>query len=147
MVAGQDRRNRLPDAWRQGCRSEGGGQDFDNDQRDLRNSADINCPITQWSCRAYRIGACCMAKESAKKKAKAKPAGDLNPEEIKKIADELVALRKKILATGATALSPTPEWNLLRKEIALLNKTLNADTAAKLKASHAAIQSEDAPGP
>lgn len=56
---------------------------------------------------------------------------DLTTDEINKITDELVTLRKKIQATGATVLSPTPVWDGLRKEIALLNKKLNADTKAK----------------
>lgn len=56
---------------------------------------------------------------------------DLTTAEIEKITDELVSLRKKIQETGATVLSPTPVWNTLRKEIALLNKKLNADTKAK----------------
>ncbi len=85
-----------------------------------------------------------MAKDDAQKKIKAAPAGNLNPLEIKTITDELVALRKKILNTGATVLSPTPEWDRLRREITVLNKSLNADTAAKLKASKAAIQSSNA---
>ena len=75
-----------------------------------------------------------MAKERAQK-IKATPAGDLSGAEIKTITDQLVVLRKKIMSTGATALSPTVEWNRLRKEIALLGKTLIADTKAKLKAS------------
>jgi|WetSurMetagenome_2_1015567.scaffolds.fasta_scaffold1744519_1 hypothetical protein len=81
-----------------------------------------------------------MAKVESKKKSPATPAGELTKVEIQTITDELVALRKKILDTGATVLSPTPEWDRLRKEIALLNKTLNADTAAKLKASRAAAE-------
>jgi hypothetical protein len=85
-----------------------------------------------------------MAKDEAKKKVKARAAGDLTTLEIEKITDQLVALRKKIVDTGATVLSPTAEWDRLRKEIALLNKSLNADTAAKLKASKAAIQRDDA---
>jgi hypothetical protein len=81
-----------------------------------------------------------MAKE-AKKTGKVKP--DLSLLEIEEIADQLIALRKKILNTGATVLRPTPEWDKLRKEIALLNKTLNADTAAKLAASQAPILPDD----
>jgi hypothetical protein len=84
-----------------------------------------------------------MTKET-KKRGKAKT--DLSLLEIEKIADQLIALRKKILNTGATVLSPTPEWEKLRKEIALLNKTLNADTAAKLAASQGTIQ-PDSPAP
>ena len=56
---------------------------------------------------------------------------ELTDAEIATITKELVSLRKKIQETGATVLSPTPAWNTLRKEIALLNKKLNADTTAK----------------
>jgi hypothetical protein len=70
-----------------------------------------------------------------KKKTKIKPAGDLTTVEIKAITDQLVVLREKLRSNGATALTPTAEWNALRKEIALLNKNLNADAAAKLEAS------------
>ena len=55
----------------------------------------------------------------------------LTAAEIKTIADQLVTLREKLRSNGATALAPTPEWTRLRKEIALLNKKLNAD--AKIK--------------
>ena len=76
-----------------------------------------------------------MAKSASNKKSPARPAGDLSIAEIKAITDKLVVLRKKILGTGATVLKPTPEWDKLRREIALLNKNLNADTAAKSAAS------------
>ena len=69
-----------------------------------------------------------------KKKA---PAGDLTVVEIKRITDKLVVLREKLRANGATALTPTVEWNTLRKEIALLNKSLNEDAAAKQAATDA----------
>jgi DNA gyrase/topoisomerase IV subunit A len=72
-------------------------------------------------------------------------AAELTTEEIKKITDELVTLRKKIHATGATVLSPTPVWDALRKEIALLNKKLNADTKAKDIAREAAKKAAEAP--
>jgi hypothetical protein len=75
-----------------------------------------------------------MAKNEPKKKTKIRSAGDLTTVEIKKITDELVALREKLRLNGATALTPTPAWSALRKEIALLNKSLNADAAAKLDA-------------
>jgi hypothetical protein len=71
---------------------------------------------------------------------------DLTAAEIKKITDQLVALRQKLLSDGTTALNPTPEWTALRKEIALLNKKLNADTAAKRGAAEAALQT-DGPRP
>jgi DNA gyrase/topoisomerase IV subunit A len=63
---------------------------------------------------------------------------DLTTEEIQKITADLVILRKKIQETGATVLSPTPVWDNLRKEIAALNKKLNADTKAKGAAREAA---------
>ena len=87
-----------------------------------------------------------MAKDAAARKAKARPAGDLTTLEIKTITDQLVVLRESIRETGRTVLSPTPEWDRLRKEIAALNKKLNADTAAKLKESQATIQ-PDTPSP
>ena len=61
----------------------------------------------------------------------------LTPEQIKKITDELVVLRKELLSNGATALNPTAEWTALRKEIALLNKKLNIDEKSKRDASEA----------
>jgi len=66
-------------------------------------------------------------------------AGDLTTVELKTITDKLVKLREQIRATGRTALSPTPEWDKLRKEIAVLNRTLNSDTSAKTKT--AAVES------
>jgi hypothetical protein len=77
-----------------------------------------------------------------KRKPSTRSAGDLTTVEIKQIVDELVALREKLRLNGATALTPTPEWSALRKEIALLNKSLNADAAAKLDAR--AAPSEEA---
>ena len=87
-----------------------------------------------------------MAKNESKKKTTIKPAGDLTTAEIKKITDELVALREKLRVNGTTALTPTAEWTALRKEIAMLNKTLNADAAAKQDAREAALRPHD-PGP
>jgi hypothetical protein len=40
-------------------------------------------------------------------------------------------------------LTPTPAWDALRKEVALLNKNLNADAAAKLDAREAAAQPDE----
>jgi|GEM_PF-1789866 len=71
-------------------------------------------------------------------------AADLTAEEIQEIAEKLVVLRQKIQATGATVLSPTPAWDTLRKEIAALNKKLNADTKSKDKAREAAKVAEAA---
>jgi hypothetical protein len=65
---------------------------------------------------------------------------DLTTAEIKTITEHLVALRKELLSNGATALNPTAEWTALRKEIALLNKKLNADSAAKRVASEVALK-------
>ena len=59
---------------------------------------------------------------------------DLTIVQIKKITDQLVTLWKKLLSNGVTALNPTTEWNALRKEIAFLDKKLNADIKAKAKA-------------
>jgi hypothetical protein len=73
-----------------------------------------------------------MAKDEPKKKTKIRHVGDLTTVEIKMITDELVALREKLRINGSTALTPTPEWSALRKEIALINKSLDADAAAKL---------------
>jgi hypothetical protein len=84
-----------------------------------------------------------MAKNDPKKKIKITPAGDLTTVEINKITDQLVALREKLRLNGATALTPTAEWTALRKEIALLNKKLNADAAAKLDAREVALQPDD----
>jgi hypothetical protein len=64
-------------------------------------------------------------------KSTTRAAGDLTVAEIKKITDGLIKLRDQLRANGATALTPTPEWASLRKEIAALNKSLNADAAAK----------------
>ena len=72
---------------------------------------------------------------------------DLTADQIKKIVDELADLRTKLRDNGATALSPTPEWSALRKEVALLNKKLNADTASKEKARQAAKLDDDADDP
>ena len=58
-------------------------------------------------------------------------ADDLTVDEIREITEQLIALRKKLLSNGSTALSPTAEWSALRKEISLLDKKLNADAKAK----------------
>jgi hypothetical protein len=76
-------------------------------------------------------------------KAKITATGDLTAVEIKEITDRLVTLREKLRANGATALTPTPAWDALRKEVALLNKNLNADAAAKLDAREAAAQPDE----
>jgi hypothetical protein len=68
---------------------------------------------------------------------------DLTAAEIKTITDQLIVLREKLRDNGATALSPTPEWLVLRKEVAALNKKLNADTAGKREAAEAASQASD----
>ena len=85
-----------------------------------------------------------MAKNEPKRKTTIKPVGDLSTVEIKEITDQLIALREKLRFNGATALTPTPEWTALRKEIAVLNKSLNADAAAKRDAAEPAIKP---PGP
>ena len=48
----------------------------------------------------------------------------LTPEEHKRITERLVKLREKLRSNGATALSPTPEWAALRKEVTLLKGKL-----------------------
>ena len=58
-------------------------------------------------------------------------ADDLTTTEITEITEKLIALRKKLLSNGSTALNPTAEWSALRKEISLLDKKLNADAKAK----------------
>jgi superoxide dismutase len=55
----------------------------------------------------------------------------LTTAEIEKINEELEGLRRKLRDNGATALNPTVEWSVLRKEVGVLNKKLNADSAAK----------------
>jgi hypothetical protein len=40
------------------------------------------------------------------------------------VAKQLEVARAKLRATGATVLSPTPEWKLLRKEILELRRKL-----------------------
>jgi hypothetical protein len=48
----------------------------------------------------------------------------ITPEERKVISDRLAVVRDKLRANGATALAPTPEWALLRKEVVVLSKKL-----------------------
>ena len=60
-------------------------------------------------------------------------AGNLTTIDIKTITDKLVVLREELRSNGATALTPNAEWARLRSEIVSLNKTLNADTAAKAR--------------
>jgi hypothetical protein len=62
---------------------------------------------------------------------------DLTTDEIRKITEQLVVLREKLRMNGATALTPTAAWTALRKEIAALNKKLNADVASKRSAAEA----------
>jgi hypothetical protein len=49
---------------------------------------------------------------------------DAKTEERKLVAERLEIVRAKLRATGATVLSPTPEWTALRKEMLELNKKL-----------------------
>jgi TRAP-type C4-dicarboxylate transport system substrate-binding protein len=44
--------------------------------------------------------------------------------ERRAIVEQLEAAREKLRATGATVLSPTAEWNELRKEVQALAKKL-----------------------
>jgi hypothetical protein len=68
---------------------------------------------------------------------------ELTTAEIRKITDQLVVLREKLRSNGATALSPTAEGTALRKEIAVLNKKLNADVVAKRDARETELQPQD----
>lgn len=61
--------------------------------------------------------------------------------EIQEINAKLDTLRRQIRETGATVLSPTPAWETLRKEIAVLNRKLTTDTNAKAKRAAAAAAS------
>lgn len=88
-----------------------------------------------------------MAKSSAKKPSKKTATGDLTMAEIQQITDQLVVLREKLRLNGATALTPTAEWTSLRKEIALLNKNLNEDAAAKRDAKVALEAGSQPPVP
>jgi hypothetical protein len=46
------------------------------------------------------------------------------PEERKVISERLAKVREQLRATGATALTPTPEWAALRKEVVSLSRKL-----------------------
>jgi hypothetical protein len=63
---------------------------------------------------------------------------DFTDAEIDVMTNQLVKLRAKLRGNGATALTPTPEWSALQKEVASLNRKLKADSAAKLARSRAA---------
>ena len=49
---------------------------------------------------------------------------DAKTEERSLVAEQLEIVRVKLRATGATVLSPTAEWTVLRKEMQQLNKQL-----------------------
>jgi hypothetical protein len=49
---------------------------------------------------------------------------ELTTEEHERISQRLAKLREQLRANGATALTPTPEWVALRKEVSLLNGKL-----------------------
>jgi hypothetical protein len=49
---------------------------------------------------------------------------DVKAEQRKLAAERLAIVRAKLLATGATVLSPTAEWTALRKEMLELNRKL-----------------------
>jgi predicted nuclease with TOPRIM domain len=54
---------------------------------------------------------------------------DIQENDRSLVAKQLETARVKLRATGATVLSPTPEWKELRKEILELRKKL--DSASK----------------
>ena len=47
-----------------------------------------------------------------------------SPEEHKQISDRLALVRTQLRETGATAITPTPEWAALRKEMMVLVRKL-----------------------
>ncbi|HTU27634.1 MAG TPA: hypothetical protein VMF30_19645 [Pirellulales bacterium] len=49
---------------------------------------------------------------------------DAKTEERKSLTAQLETARVKLRATGATVLSPTPEWTALQKEIVTLKRKL-----------------------
>jgi len=49
---------------------------------------------------------------------------DTKTEQREQVAAQLEIVRAKLQATGATVLSPTPEWAALRKEMQALNRKL-----------------------
>ncbi len=49
---------------------------------------------------------------------------DADAEKRKLAAERLKVVRAKLVATGATVLSPTAEWTALRKEMVELNRKL-----------------------
>ena len=49
---------------------------------------------------------------------------DEKAEERKLLAEQLEIVRAKLHATGATVLSPTPEWTALRKQFVELSRKL-----------------------
>jgi hypothetical protein len=57
---------------------------------------------------------------------------ELTPQEIDAINERIVTLRAQLRDTGATALTPTPEWEALRKEVSQLNRKLKPRVPKKL---------------
>jgi hypothetical protein len=49
---------------------------------------------------------------------------DAKTEQRALLTQQLELVRAKLAATGATVLSPTPEWTALRKQMLALNKQL-----------------------
>ena len=49
---------------------------------------------------------------------------DAKVEERQRVAERLQVVRAKLVATGATVLTPTPEWAALRKEMVELTRKL-----------------------
>lgn len=49
---------------------------------------------------------------------------DTKDEQRRQVAEKLEIVRAKLRATGATVLSPTPEWTALRKQLVELTRQL-----------------------
>jgi hypothetical protein len=49
---------------------------------------------------------------------------ELTTADRKDVTEQLETVRAKLRATGATVLSPTPEWTELRKQMLLLARKL-----------------------
>ena len=59
----------------------------------------------------------------------------LTPEQHERAADRLLKAREEIRKTGATVLSPTPQWSALQKEIRVLVRQLSQKPQSSTAAS------------